>query len=61
MHENQYFEIDVFPFWQDRAICEIELSYEEQPVALPKELKVLKEVTDDLAYRNSALASLELP
>ena len=61
MHENQYFEIDVFPFWQDRAVCEIELSYEEQPVVLPKELKVLKEVTDDPAYRNSALASLELP
>ena len=61
MYENQYFEIDLFPFWQDRALAEIELSHEDQPVLLPKELKVLKEVTGDPAYRNAALASLDLP
>ena len=60
MYDNQYFEIDVFPFWKDQAIAEIELSDENQPVNFPKELNVLKEVTDDPSYRNSALASMDI-
>lgn len=56
MHEGQYFEIDLLPFWTDRALCEIELSDEHAPVVLPPQLKVIREVTDDPAYRNAALA-----
>ena len=54
--EEQYFEIDVYPFWQDRAILEIELSDENAPIRFPKELKVLREVTEDEEYRNASLA-----
>ena len=54
--ENQYFEIDVYPFWNDRAILEIELSEEDQAVRFPKQLKVIREVTDDESYRNASLA-----
>ena len=54
--EGQYFEIDLFPFWSDRALCEIGLSDERAVVKLPPELKVIREVTDDPAYRNAALA-----
>ena len=57
MYEDQYLEIDIYPFWNDRAVVEIELSDEEQEVKLPKELKVIREVTDDLRYRNAALSS----
>ena len=59
MYENQYFEIDVYPFWKDKAIVELELSDEHQPIVFPKELKVIKEVTDDPAYKNAALAKIE--
>ena len=56
IHQGQYFEIDLFPFWTDRAICEIELSDEHAPVVLPPKLRLIREVTDDPAYRNAALA-----
>ncbi len=57
-YDNQYFEIDLYPFWQDRAIAEIELADAGAEIRFPKELKILKEVTDDPAYRNAALAAL---
>lgn len=46
-YENQYFEIDVYPFWTDRAIAEIELSNEDLTIVFPKQIKVIKEVTGD--------------
>lgn len=55
-YKSQYFEIDVYPFWDDRAIAEIELSDENAEIVFPKEIKVIKEVTDDDTYKNSSLA-----
>lgn len=57
-YENQYFEIDVYPFWSDKAIAEIELSDENAPIAFPPQLKVVKEVTDDPSYKNASLAKM---
>lgn len=57
-YENQYFEIDVYPFWQDKVIAEIELSDENTKVVFPKQIKVIKEVTDDESYKNAALATV---
>ena len=57
-YDNQYFEIDVFPFWQDRAIAEIELSDENAAITFPKEIKVIREVTDDESYKNASLAKI---
>ena len=54
----QYFEIDVYPFWQDRAIVEIELTDENDPIEFPPQLRVIREVTDDPAYKNAALAEI---
>ena len=56
-YENQYFEIDVYPFWDDKAIVELELSDENAQITFPKQLKVIKEVTDDENYKNSFLAN----
>jgi CYTH domain-containing protein len=56
--QNQYFEIDVYPFWKDKAIAEIELSDESSEVVFPKQIKVIKEVTNDDSYKNAALASM---
>ena len=49
-------EIDVFPFWQRQAYCEAELKSETEPLELPAEITVLREVTADPRYTNSALA-----
>lgn len=57
-YDNQYFEIDVYPFWNDKAIAEIELSDENAEIRFPKQLKVIKEVTDDENYKNASLARL---
>ena len=56
-YENQYFEIDVYPFWDDKAIAEIELSDENAVIAFPDEIRVIKEVTDDEASKIASLAS----
>ena len=56
--DSQYFEIDVYPFWSDRAILEIELSDENAEIRFPPELTILQEVTEDPAYKNAALAAL---
>jgi Uncharacterized protein conserved in bacteria len=53
---NQYFEIDVYPFWNDKAILEIELSDPEEEIRFPSMLKIIREVTDDDSYKNASLA-----
>ena len=53
---GQLFEIDVYPFWTDRAIMEIELDSEEREVMLPPSIEVIKEVTGDGRYTNAAIA-----
>ncbi len=55
-YENQYFEIDVFPFWNDKAIVELELSDKKTKINFPKELKLIRDVTDDEAFTNHSLA-----
>ena len=49
-------EIDVYPFWQDRAVLEIELADEQETVWLPPFAKVIREVTADFRYKNVNLA-----
>ena len=57
-YDNQYFEIDVYPFWNDKAIAEIELSDENAEIKFPKQIKVIKEVTGDESYKNASLAKI---
>lgn len=54
--DNQYFEIDLYPFWNDKAIMEIELSDENADIRYPAGINVIREVTDDASYKNAALA-----
>ena len=53
---EQLFEIDVYPFWTDRAIMEIELDSEEREIMLPPFIEVRKEVTGDRRYTNAAIS-----
>ena len=54
--DNQYFEIDVYPFWRDRAVAEIELTDADAEIRFPPQIRVIREVTDDPAYKNASLA-----
>ena len=55
-YQNCYLEIDVYPFWNETAILEIELSKEDDKIAIPEQIKVIKEVTSDESYKNVKLA-----
>lgn len=53
---NHTVEIDVYPFWSDRAILEVELASEEESFSLPDFIKVIREVSEDKRYKNTNLA-----
>ena len=57
-YDNKYFEIDIYPFWDDKAIAEIELSSEDETVKFPDFLEIIKEVTLDESYKNKSLAKI---
>ena len=56
MHDNKYFEIDIYPFAKNRAICEIELLSEDESFDFPPFIKVVKEVTEDKSFSNYSFA-----
>ena len=58
VYNNHYFEIDIYPFWKDQAIMEIELLYEDEEFDTPPEIEIIKEVTNDENYKNYYLADL---
>ena len=53
---NRYYEIDIYPEWKKQAILEIELRSEDEEVILPECIKVIREVTQEPAYKNYAMA-----
>lgn len=56
---GQYFEIDIYPFWNDKAIMEIELTDENAEIHFPEGIQIICDVTDDDAYKNSSLARMQ--
>ena len=55
-HAGLIWEIDVFPFWKDKAFMEVELQDEHQTLDFPPEISIIRELTDDKRYTNAALA-----
>ena len=55
-HNSQYFEIDIYPFWDKQAILEVELSDENQAIDFPAFIDIIREVTSDTRYANHSLA-----
>ena len=49
-------EVDVFPFWSDRAFLEIEVENETTVPAVPSFIEIIKDVSTDKNFRNSVLA-----
>ena len=58
IYENQYFELDIYPFSTTHAILEIELTGLTREVKLPEFIKKVKDVTLDSRYKNYTLAKL---
>lgn len=55
-YQGHVLEFDIYPFWSDRAIMEIELEREDEGAALPDYVRVIRDVSDDPAYKNRQLA-----
>ena len=55
-YQGHVLEFDIYPFWSDRAIMEIELEREDEGAALPEYVRVIRDVSDDVAYKNRQLA-----
>ena len=57
VYRDQYFELDVFKgAHKGLFLLEIELLEEGSPVELPPFLRIIREVTNDPAYKNGTLA-----
>ena len=54
---SRYYELDVYPFWTDRATLEIELLHEEQEYEIPDFVKLIRDVSFEKKYRNKQLAA----
>lgn len=56
VYNNLYFELDIYPFWNDVAILEIKLTEQNQELAIPSFIQVIREVTDDMNFKNYSIA-----
>lgn len=55
-YEGCYYEIDAYPFWEDKAILIVALGPSDGKIPLPPEIEVIKEITDDPEWDNAAIA-----
>ena len=56
VYENQYFEMDIYPFSDSKAILEIELTDKNDKVVIPNEISVIRDLTEDDNFKNSSIA-----
>ena len=59
-YQNEYYEIDIYPEWDNEAIMEIELKDENDEIKIPDFINVIKEVTEEEKYKNHEMAK-EMP
>ena len=52
-YNNQYFKLDIFDEPEDMAILETDLTNKSSVVKIPDFIKVIKNITEDIEYRNS--------
>ena len=55
-YQGHVLEFDLYPFWKDRAILEIELEHENEGAAIPDYVRIIRDVSADLRYKNRQLA-----
>lgn len=59
-YEGHVLEFDIYPFWKDQAILEVELDSETEAHAIPDYAHIIRDVSDDPAYKNHALAAMAM-
>lgn len=59
-NDGRIFEIDIYPFWKNQAVMEVELEGEDAKFTPPTFIRIIRDVTDDKNYSNSNL-SLKIP
>lgn len=57
--DNQFVKVDLYSFWKDRAIAEVEMNSGDEKPRLPEFLTVIREVTDEPEYKVHALAKAQ--
>ena len=57
-YDGRYFVVDVYPFWNDKALLNHELRTEDEEIRFPPELTLLRDVTGDANYKSTALVQL---
>lgn len=55
-YKDQHFDIDIYPFSNEKALVEIKVPSPETKVELPPELTLIMDVTDNKNYKNRSLA-----
>lgn len=53
---HRYYEIDIYPEWKRQGILEIGLGDENEEIVFPDGISVIREVTEDSAYKNHSMA-----
>ena len=56
VYENQYFNLDVFPFDKEKALLEISLEENDKVLDIPDFIEIIKDVTDDESFKNISLS-----
>ena len=61
IYQSQYLELDTFDADPNYALLEIELTHEDQQIKLPPWCQVIREVTNEISYRNHEIAKHGFP
>ena len=56
IYDNVFFKLDIFNFDRSKGILSFESSADGQEVKLPDYIRVIKDVTGDMNYKNYYLA-----
>ena len=55
-YNSTYFEIDIYPSWNNQAFVEVELQDINQVINFPDFIEVIREVTGEDTYSNYNIA-----
>ena len=56
IYNNLYIKLDVYPYWEDTAILEIELTEKNQQFEIASFIDVIREVTNEVSFKNYSIA-----
>jgi len=56
IYKDHFFKLDIFDFDKSKGLLNIQMPDNENEVEIPEYIKVIKDVTDNLDYKNHSLA-----